>query len=57
MPFITFYRQRGGYVPEQFPVTADVASRALSLPLHESITVAEQDAVVAALENTMVTLC
>ena len=55
IPFITFYRQRGGYVPEQFPATADVAIRALSLPLYESITAADQHAVVAALQNAMAT--
>ena len=57
IPFITFYRRRGGYVPEQFPATADVALRALSLPLHESITATEQDAVVAALQKAMAALC
>ena len=57
IPFITFYHQRGGYVPEQFPVTVDVASRALSLPLHETITAAEQNAVVTALQNASAMIC
>lgn len=57
LPFITFYRQRGSYVSQQFPATAEIASRALSLPLHEAITVAEQNAVVDALQHAMATLC
>jgi perosamine synthetase len=55
IPFITFFRQRGGYVPEQFPATADIATRALSLPIYESITATDQHAVVAALQNVMAT--
>ena len=57
IPFITFYRDRGGYVPEQFPATADVASRALTLPLHEFLTMSEQHTVVDALRSAMETLC
>lgn len=42
MPLTTYFRTRYGYRPGDFPVTDDVARRALSLPLHERVTPAEQ---------------
>jgi dTDP-4-amino-4,6-dideoxygalactose transaminase len=42
MPLITYYRARYGYVPGDFPVCDDIAARALTLPLYEGLTEAEQ---------------
>lgn len=49
IPLTTYYRQRYGFKPGMFPVADDVSSRALTLPLYERITIAEQEQVVAAL--------
>lgn len=38
MPLITYYRTRYGYAPGDFPVTDDLAARAISLPLFETLT-------------------
>jgi perosamine synthetase len=38
IPLTTWYRQRFGFGPGQFPVTDDVASRAIALPLHSRLT-------------------
>ena len=38
IPLITFYRQQGGYRPGDFPVTDDLAARALALPIHHALT-------------------
>jgi perosamine synthetase len=46
IPLTTYYRQHGGYTAEQFPATADVAARALSLPLYEGLTRLQQQEVV-----------
>lgn len=46
MPLTTFYRKKYGYVPGDFPVTDVVAARALTLPLYETITPADQRTVV-----------
>lgn len=46
MPLTTYYRQRYGYKPGDFPVTDDMAARSLTLPLFEGITSAEQQQVV-----------
>jgi perosamine synthetase len=53
MPLITYFRKKYGYKPGDFPVTDDVAARALSLPLFERLTAAEQRQVVAALEEAV----
>ena len=45
MPMTTYFRQRARHVEGQFPVTDDVARRALSLPVFEGLTVLEQDVV------------
>jgi perosamine synthetase len=46
MPLTTYYRQRYGYQPGDFPVTDDIAARALTLPLYEGITPEQQAQVV-----------
>jgi len=46
MPNTTYYRQRYGHRPSDFPVTDHVARRALALPLYESISLEEQSTVV-----------
>jgi dTDP-4-amino-4,6-dideoxygalactose transaminase len=49
MPLTTYYRAAGGYRAGDFPATDDIAARALTLPLFEGITAAQQDDVVAML--------
>ena len=46
MPLIKFYRERDGYKAGQFPVTDDIATRTLTLPLYEGLTQAQQDRVI-----------
>jgi dTDP-4-amino-4,6-dideoxygalactose transaminase len=46
MPLTTYYRQRFGCKPGDFPVTDDIAARALTLPLYEGITAEQQTQVV-----------
>ncbi|HEX8723393.1 MAG TPA: DegT/DnrJ/EryC1/StrS family aminotransferase [Pyrinomonadaceae bacterium] len=53
MPLTSYFRGRGGFAPGDFPVTDDVAARALSLPLFEGITAEEQEAVASALEEAV----
>ena len=49
IPLTRFWAQQGGHAIGDFPVTDDVARRAIALPLHSKITVDEQRRVVAAL--------
>jgi dTDP-4-amino-4,6-dideoxygalactose transaminase len=49
IPLTRFWAQQGGYVKGQFPVTDDVAGRAIALPMHAKISRDEQRRVVAAL--------
>lgn len=53
MPLTGYFRAQGGYRAGDFPCTDDVASRAISLPLYESITGEQQEVVVAALHHSM----
>jgi len=46
MPLTTYYRKRLGYHAGNFPVTDDVAPRAISLPLFEAMTKEQQNQVV-----------
>lgn len=46
MPATSYYRRRYGYQDGDFPVTDDVYARSLTLPLFESISLAEQQRVV-----------
>ena len=54
MPLTTYYRSRYGYRPGEFPATDAVAARALTLPLHETITPAEQETVAGLLTRLLV---
>jgi dTDP-4-amino-4,6-dideoxygalactose transaminase len=49
IPLTRFWAQQGGHAKGDFPVTDEVASRAIALPMHSKITVDEQRRVVAAL--------
>jgi dTDP-4-amino-4,6-dideoxygalactose transaminase len=49
IPLTQFWALEGGHAKGDFPVTDDVAARAIALPLHSKITVDEQRRVVAAL--------
>jgi len=53
IPLTRYYRERWGYRPGDFPVTDDVASRALTLPLHGRLAPADQEHVVAALRGCL----
>lgn len=45
MPSTTYFRSTGGYQAGDFPVGEDVYDRALALPLHTSLTAADQERV------------
>jgi dTDP-4-amino-4,6-dideoxygalactose transaminase len=49
IPMTTYYRKRGGFQRGHFPVTDDIAPRALSLPMFESLSLDEQQHVVKSL--------
>lgn len=49
IPLTRYWAGRGAYAPGDFPVTDDVADRAIALPLHPRITSEEQHRVVSAL--------
>ena len=49
LPLTTYFRHRGGYAVGDFPVTDDVAARAISLPMFEGLEFAQQEQVVAEL--------
>jgi perosamine synthetase len=49
IPLTRFWRQQGGHAKGDFPVTDDVARRAIALPMHSKITADEQRRVVTAL--------
>jgi dTDP-4-amino-4,6-dideoxygalactose transaminase len=49
MPLVRYYREWGGFTEGQFPVTDDVAARALTLPLYDGLTESMQADVVRAL--------
>ncbi|HEU4883207.1 MAG TPA: DegT/DnrJ/EryC1/StrS family aminotransferase [Longimicrobium sp.] len=46
MPMTTYFRTRGGHAAGDFPATDSLASRAISLPLYEGLTAAQQSQVV-----------
>jgi perosamine synthetase len=56
MPLTTYYRKRGGCHPGNFPVTDDVARRAISLPLFEAMTKEQQCEVVGAMKDLLQTM-
>ena len=49
MPLTTYFRARYGFRPGDFPATDEVFARTLSLPMHESLTNADQQYVVKSL--------
>ena len=49
VPLTRFWAKQGGYTNGDFPVTDDLAARAIALPMHSRITADEQRKVVAAL--------
>jgi perosamine synthetase len=49
IPLTRYWAQQGGHAKGDFPVTDDVAGRAIALPMHSKITIDEQLRVVAAL--------
>jgi dTDP-4-amino-4,6-dideoxygalactose transaminase len=49
IPLTRYFRERYGFAPGAFPVTDDIATRAVSLPLYEGLTGDQQRQVVAAL--------
>ena len=53
MPMTTYFRKWGSFKTGDFPVTDEVASRALTLPLYESLSFAEQEVVVSALVDSI----
>jgi dTDP-4-amino-4,6-dideoxygalactose transaminase len=57
MPLTTYFRTTRGFHSGDFPLTDDVASRAISLPLYETITEKEQEQVVAALTREVEDAC
>lgn len=48
-PLIRYYREWGKFQPGDFPVTDDIAARALSLPIYEALSAADQRTVIASL--------
>ena len=51
MPMTTYFRERFNFTLGDFPVTDDVARRAMSLPLYEALTMEQQMLVVKQLRN------
>lgn len=54
MPLTTYFRTRYGHEPGRFPVTDDVAERAVSLPLYDGLSEEEQEVVVESLLTALV---
>ena len=48
-----YYRDKYGLEPSDFPVASDISDRTLSLPLSPKVTDADQDDVVAALNEVL----
>jgi dTDP-4-amino-4,6-dideoxygalactose transaminase len=53
MPLIRYYRSWGGFNPGDFPVTDDVAERALSLPIYEKLSDEDQRNVIRLLKESV----
>jgi perosamine synthetase len=53
MPLTSYFRSKYNYAPGDFPVADQVFARALTLPLHEGLTPAEQETVVTQLGDTL----
>lgn len=53
MPLIRYYREWGKFRPGDFPVTDDVAARALTLPLYEGLSESDQAHVIRTLRSEL----
>lgn len=53
IPMTDYYRRTQGHDVGSFPVTDDIDSRAMTLPLYETITFQEQESVVIALREAL----
>ena len=53
LPLTSYFRNRGGFKIGDFPVTDDISTRALSLPLFEALTPEQQREVTTALLTTV----
>lgn len=56
IPLTNYFRRRHGYCPGNFPVTDEVAGRALALPMHHALTEEDQHVVAGALGQAMAEL-
>lgn len=53
LPLTTYFRNRGGFKVGDFPVTDDIAARAISLPLYTALTEEQQSHVITELLRTV----
>ena len=53
LPLTTYFCKRGGFKAGDFPVTDDASARAISLPLFEELTLAQQEMIVSKLEEAL----
>ncbi len=53
MPLLTYYRRTYGFKAGDFPVSESVAARALALPMHARMSVADVETVVDTLRDTL----
>jgi perosamine synthetase len=53
IPLTSYFRRTGGHAPGDFPVTDDLAARALALPIHHALTRDEVATVAGALVATL----
>jgi dTDP-4-amino-4,6-dideoxygalactose transaminase len=54
VPTLTYYREKYGYKADSFPVSTDWGGGTISLPLFPSLSLAEQDRVIAVLRERVV---
>jgi dTDP-4-amino-4,6-dideoxygalactose transaminase len=53
LPLVTYFRQRGDFKIGDFPVTDVVAARAISLPMFEGLTPAQQETITRELRDSL----
>lgn len=51
IPLTTYFKEKMGCKPGDYPVTDDIYARAMTLPVHETLTVADQERVVSRLKH------
>ena len=56
VPTLTWYRNKYGYRPEDFPVSWDWGERTITLPTYPSLRPEEQEAVISAIREDVVSL-